>query len=62
MGLLSLEEENCAVAEVKVDEVFGLMGNKGSEIPADNAVPSWAFSLIEGLLDELSNVLFDAVL
>lgn len=46
-SLLGLEEENCAVAEVKVDEVFGLMGNKGSEIPADNAVPSWAFSLIE---------------
>jgi hypothetical protein len=47
MSSLSLEEEDCAVAEVEVDEVFGLMGNKGSEIPANNAVPSWAFSLIE---------------
>jgi hypothetical protein len=46
-ALLGLEEEDGAMAKVEVDEVFGFVGNEGSEISAYNAVPCWAFTLIE---------------
>jgi hypothetical protein len=35
------------VAQVEVDEVFSLMCDKGAEISSYDAVPSWAFSLVE---------------
>jgi len=46
-GLLGLEEQDGAVAEVEIDEVFGLVGDEGAEVSADDAVPGWALSLIE---------------
>lgn len=61
------------MAEVEVDEVFGFVGHKGSEVAANDAVPCRSLSLIElrrlvyllvcgvvwtyGLLDVLGNVL-----
>jgi len=59
--LLCLEEKDGAVAEIKVDEVLGLMRNEGAEVASDNAVPGRPLALIEGLLDELSNVLLDSI-
>ena len=44
---LGLEEEDRAVAEVEVDEVFGLMRDEGAEISSHDAVPGWAFSLVK---------------
>jgi len=44
---LCLEEEDGAVAEVEVDEVFGLVGDKGSEVAAYNAMPGRPFALVE---------------
>jgi hypothetical protein len=35
------------VAQVEVDEVFGLVGNEGAEIAAYDAVPGRAFPLVE---------------
>lgn len=45
--LLSLEEENCTMAEVEVDKVFGFMGDERAEVATDNAVPSRTLALIE---------------
>jgi hypothetical protein len=45
--LLGLEEKDSAVAQVEVDKVLSLVGNKGSEVAAYNAVPGWAFALVE---------------
>lgn len=38
------------------------MSNKASKVPSNNTVPRWAFTVIEGLLDVLGNVLLNVVL
>lgn len=45
--LLSLEEQNGAVAEVEVDEVLCLVGDEASEVAADNAMPGRALAFIK---------------
>jgi hypothetical protein len=35
------------VAEIEVDEVFGLMGDKGPEVAPNNAMPGWTFPFVE---------------
>jgi hypothetical protein len=45
--LLSLEEENCTVSEVEVDEVLSFMSDKRAEVATNNAMPSRALALIE---------------
>ena len=45
--LLSLEEENCTMSEVEVDEVLSFMSDKRAEVATNNAVPSRALALIE---------------
>jgi hypothetical protein len=45
--LLSLEEENCTMSEVEVDEVLSFMSDKRAEVATNNAVPSRALTLIE---------------
>jgi len=45
--LLCLEEKDGAVAEIKVDEVLGLVRNKGAEVASDNAMPGRPLALIE---------------
>jgi len=57
--LLCLEEEDGAVAEVEVDEMFRLVGDEGAEVTSNNAVPSWSLALIESFLDVLSDVLLN---
>ena len=49
--LLSLEKEDCTMAEVKIYKVFGFVGDKGPEVAAYVAVPGWAFALIKLLVD-----------
>lgn len=45
--LLGLEEEDSAVPEVEVDEVLGFVGDKGSEVATNDAVPCRSLSLIK---------------
>jgi hypothetical protein len=45
--LLSLEQEDGAVAQVEIDKVLSLVSNEGSEVAAYNAMPGRAFALVE---------------
>jgi hypothetical protein len=45
--LLGLEEKDRTVAQVKVNEVFGLVCDKGAEVASYDTVPGRAFSLVE---------------
>ncbi len=47
------------MTKIEVDEVFGLVGYVGTEVSAYDAVPCGVVLLIEFLLDEGGNVLFD---
>ena len=47
------------MTDVEVDEVLCLVCDEGSEGPADDAVPCWVVGLVEFLLDERGDVLFD---
>lgn len=55
--LSTLEQKNCYLAKVEVDEVTSLMCDVAAEIPPNNAMPGWVVLLVEFLLDECSNVL-----
>lgn len=44
---MGLEEEDRAVAQVEVDEVFCLVCDEGAEVSSYDAVPGRAFSLVE---------------
>lgn len=46
-SLLGLEEENGAVSEVEVDEVFRLVCNKASEIPPYDTMPCSSFARVK---------------
>merc|ERR1719167_1605686 len=56
-----LEEQNRDLAEVKVDEVLGLVRDVRAEVPADDHMPRRVVLLVELLLDEGSDVFFDIV-
>merc|ERR1719181_254081 len=60
--LTRLEEEDCYLAEVEVDEVLRLVGDIGAEVTAHNAVPGWVVLLVELLLHISCDVLLDVVL
>lgn len=45
--LLSLEKKDGAMTEVEVDKMLCLVGDEGSEVTADNAVPSRSLAFIE---------------
>jgi hypothetical protein len=47
------------MAEIEIDEVFGLMSNVASKVASDNAVPRRSFAVVESSLDVLGNVLLD---
>uniref|UniRef100_A0A669PXT6 Uncharacterized protein n=1 Tax=Phasianus colchicus TaxID=9054 RepID=A0A669PXT6_PHACC len=55
-GLTRLEEKNSNLAEVEVDEVFGLMSHIAAKVPSHDAVPTLY------LLDVRCDVLLDVVL
>ena len=57
-----LEEEDRDLAQVEVDEVLGLVGDVGAEVPADDAVPGRVVLLVELLLDEGGDILLDVEL
>ena len=54
-----LEEEDGHLSEVEIDEVLGLMGNVRSEVSTHDTVPGGVVLLVEFLLDEGSDILFD---
>ena len=56
------EKQDRDLTEVEVDEMLGLMGHVGTEVTAHNAVPRGVVLLVELLLDECGNVLFDVEL
>ena len=47
------------MTEVEVNEMFGLMGNVGTEVSAHDAMPGWVVLFVELLLDERGDVLLD---
>ena len=57
--LTTLPKLDCDLTDVEVDEVLCLVCDEGSEGPADDAVPCWVVGLVEFLLDESGDVLFD---
>ena len=60
-GSAGLEQEDSDLAKVEVDEVLGLVGDIGSEIAANDAMPGGVVLLVELLLDEGGDVLLDVV-
>uniref|UniRef100_A0A8C2TNM8 Dynein light chain n=1 Tax=Coturnix japonica TaxID=93934 RepID=A0A8C2TNM8_COTJA len=66
--LSRLEEKNCNLTQVKIDEVLCLMCYVAAKVSANNAVPSWVVFLVKFLpaalylLDVRRNVLLDVVL
>ena len=60
-NLSALEEKNGNLAKIEIDEVLGLVGYVGSEVPSDNAMPCGVVLLVEFLLDVRGNVLLDVV-
>jgi hypothetical protein len=62
MKLAGLEEKDCDLTEVEVDEVLGLVGNVGAEVAAHDGVPRGVVLFVEFLLDEGGDVLLDVVL
>ena len=57
-----LEEQDSNLTEVKVDEMLGLVGHVRSEVAAHNAMPRGVVLLVELLLDECGDVLFNVEL
>ena len=62
LGSARLEQENGHLAEVKVYEVFGLVGHVRAEVASDDAVPGRVVLLVELLLDVCGDVFLDVIL
>ncbi|WP_411024632.1 hypothetical protein, partial [Salmonella sp. s55962] len=58
-ALTRLEEQDGYLSKVKVNEVFGFMGNVTSKIASNNAMPCGAVLFVKFLFDESSNILFN---
>lgn len=56
-NLTALEQQNCYLTQVEVDEVTGLVCHVGAKVTADDAVPGWIVFLVELFLDVCGNVL-----
>lgn len=52
-----LEEQDGHLAQVEINEVFGLVSHVASEVPSNNAVPGWVIFLVK-LLCEQKNMAF----
>lgn len=59
LNLTALEQQNCYLTQVEVDEVTGLVCHVGAKVTADDAVPGWIVFLVELFLDVCGNVLCD---
>lgn len=55
--LTALEQQDCYLTEVEVDEVTCLMGDIRSKVAADDAMPGWVVLFVKLLLDECGDVL-----
>jgi len=60
-SLSTLEQKNCNLAEIEVNEVTSLVGHVASEISSNDAMPCGVILFVEFLLYECSNVLFNVV-
>jgi len=59
--LSTLEQEDGNLAQIEVNEVASLMGHVAPEITPNDAVPCGVVLLVELLLYECRNVLFNVV-
>jgi len=57
-----LEEEDGDLAEVEVDEMLGLVGDVGTKIPTDDAMPGRVVFLVKFLFNVAGDVFFNVVL
>jgi len=62
LTLSTLEQEDCHLSQVEVDEMSRLMGHVTAKVTPNNTVPSGVVLFVKLLLDERRNVLFDIVL
>jgi len=60
--LSTLEQEDCHLSQVEVDEMSRLMSHITAEVAPNDTVPSGVVLLVELLLDESGNVLLNIVL
>ena len=60
-ALARLEQQNGNLAQVKVDEVLGLVCHVAAKVAADDAVPCWVVLFVKLFLNESSNVFLNVV-
>jgi len=57
-----LEEQDCDLPHIEVDEMFGFVSDIRAEVTANNTMPSGVIFLIELFLDVCGNILLDVEL
>merc|ERR1719198_1099636 len=57
-----LEQKNCNLSKVEVNEVLGLMRHVGAEVSTNHTVPSRVVLLVKLLLDESGDIFLNVVL
>lgn len=55
--LTALEQQDCYLTEVEVDEMARLVRDVRSKVSTYNAMPCWVILFVELFLDECGNVL-----
>jgi hypothetical protein len=60
--LAGLEQQDCNLSQIEVDEVFRFVRDVAAEVAADDAVPGRVVLLVELFLDVGGDVLLDIVL
>lgn len=58
----ALEKKDRHLAQIKVDKVFGFVGDVAAKVPANDAMPGWVVFLVEFFLYVCSNILLNVEL